>query len=111
MDPALRDGRDAGLSWLLELTDSSITYRSRYLSSPEWLPVLDLIVRDGGVPGVTVRLPKSFAKVAIEPGNRVRAGAAAMFDRDQTDRAEISSLFIVDDRAAWEWRYFALSMS
>ena len=38
----------------------------------------NLIVRDGGVPGVTVRLPKSFAKVSIEPGNRVRAGAAAM---------------------------------
>jgi len=38
----------------------------------------NLIVRDGGVPGVTIRLPKSFAKVAIEPGNRIRAGAAAM---------------------------------
>jgi UDP-N-acetylmuramate dehydrogenase len=38
----------------------------------------NLIVRDGGVPGVTVRLPKSFAKVGVEPGNRIRAGAAAM---------------------------------
>jgi UDP-N-acetylmuramate dehydrogenase len=38
----------------------------------------NLIVRDGGVPGVTVRLPKSFAKVAIEPDSRVRTGAAAM---------------------------------
>lgn len=42
----------------------------------------NLIVRDGGVPGVVVRLPKSFAKVAIEPGTndtrRVRAGGAAM---------------------------------
>jgi len=38
----------------------------------------NLIVRDGGVPGVTIRLPKSFAKVTIEPGQRVRAGAAAM---------------------------------
>jgi len=37
----------------------------------------NLIVRDGGLPGVTVRLPKAFAKVAIE-GNNVRAGAAAM---------------------------------
>ena len=48
------------------------------------LPVLpvgvgsNLIVRDGGVPGVVVRLPKSMAKVTVEPGNRVRAGAAAM---------------------------------
>lgn len=38
----------------------------------------NLIVRDGGVPGVVIRLPKSFAAVAIEGGTRVRAGAAAM---------------------------------
>lgn len=51
---------------------------------PPEVPVLpvgvgsNLIVRDGGVRGVVVRLPKSFAQVSIEPGNRVRAGAAAM---------------------------------
>ena len=38
----------------------------------------NLIVRDGGVSGVVVRLPKSFAKVTIEPDNRVRAGGGAM---------------------------------
>lgn len=38
----------------------------------------NLIVRDGGVDGVVVRLPKSFAVVTIEPGNRVRAGGGAM---------------------------------
>lgn len=38
----------------------------------------NLIVRDGGVPGVVVRLPKSFARVTVEPGNRIRAGAGAM---------------------------------
>jgi len=38
----------------------------------------NLIVRDGGVQGVVIRLPKSFAKVTIEPGNRVRAGGGAM---------------------------------
>ena len=38
----------------------------------------NLIVRDGGVDGVVVRLPKSFGKVAIEPGHRVRAGGGAM---------------------------------
>ena len=37
----------------------------------------NLIVRDGGLPGVTVRLPKAFAAVTIE-GDNVRAGAAAM---------------------------------
>jgi UDP-N-acetylmuramate dehydrogenase len=38
----------------------------------------NLIVRDGGVPGVVVRLPKSFATVTVEPGNRVRTGGGAM---------------------------------
>ncbi|HYN46684.1 MAG TPA: FAD-binding protein, partial [Allosphingosinicella sp.] len=38
----------------------------------------NLIVRDGGVPGVVVRLPKALAKVGVEPGNRVRVGGGAM---------------------------------
>ena len=38
----------------------------------------NLIVRDGGVPGVVVRLPKAMGKVVIEGETRVRAGAAAM---------------------------------
>jgi len=38
----------------------------------------NLIVRDGGVEGVVVRLPKSLARIKIEPGNRVRAGGSAM---------------------------------
>ena len=38
----------------------------------------NLIVRDGGISGVVVRLPKSFAKVTVEGGTRVRAGAGAM---------------------------------
>lgn len=52
-------------------------------SLPANVPVLpvgvgsNLIVRDGGIPGVVVRLPKSFAKIAVD-GMNVRAGAAAM---------------------------------
>src|SRR4051812_19261997 len=38
----------------------------------------NLIVRDGGVPGVVVRLPRAMSHVHIEPGNRARAGAGAM---------------------------------
>jgi uncharacterized circularly permuted ATP-grasp superfamily protein/uncharacterized alpha-E superfamily protein len=40
----------SGLEWLLELTDSIITYRSRYSRQPELLPVLDLIVFDDSNP-------------------------------------------------------------
>ena len=38
----------------------------------------NLIVRDGGVPGVVVRLPKSLASVKVEAGQRIRAGGGAM---------------------------------
>ncbi|CAH0349547.1 MAG: UDP-N-acetylmuramate dehydrogenase [Sphingobium sp.] len=58
---------------------------SRFLAALDpAMPVLpvgvgsNLIVRDGGVPGVVVRLPKSMQKVVVEPGDRVRAGGAAM---------------------------------
>ena len=69
--------------WLVRPAD--VDDLSRFLRQLDpVVPVLpvgvgsNLIVRDGGVPGVVVRLPKSFAKVESEPGNRVRAGAAAM---------------------------------
>jgi UDP-N-acetylmuramate dehydrogenase len=36
----------------------------------------NLIVRDGGVPGVVIRLGRGFGEIKIEDGHRVRAGAA-----------------------------------
>lgn len=47
---ALKQDPKAGLDWLLEVADSIITYRSRYMSAPEWLPALDLLVRDPANP-------------------------------------------------------------
>lgn len=41
---------DGELDWLLALGDSIITYRSRYMARPEWMPVLDLLVRDDSNP-------------------------------------------------------------
>jgi uncharacterized alpha-E superfamily protein len=43
-DAAVND--QAGLEWLLELGNSSITYRSRYLAMPQLIPVLDLLLLD-----------------------------------------------------------------
>jgi UDP-N-acetylmuramate dehydrogenase len=37
----------------------------------------NLLVRDGGMPGIMIRLGKAFAEIAVEDGLRVRAGAAA----------------------------------
>jgi len=47
---ALEGEADADLNWLLRLTDSIITYRARYSTRPQWLPVLDLLVRDEANP-------------------------------------------------------------
>jgi UDP-N-acetylmuramate dehydrogenase len=47
------------------------------------LPVLvvglgsNLLIRDGGIPGVVIRLGRAFADIRVEPDCRVRAGAAA----------------------------------
>ena len=74
---ALREGRAFGLTWLLRLTDSIVTYRSRYMARPEWLPVLDLLVRDeanprsvmftaSGVQGYLHKLEKVFGPCGSE---------------------------------------------
>jgi uncharacterized alpha-E superfamily protein len=47
---AMSEGRALELDWLLELNDSTITYRSRYMAGPEWLPVLDLLIREESNP-------------------------------------------------------------
>ncbi len=69
--------------WLVR--PSSVEDLSRFLRELDpAVPVLpvgvgsNLIVRDGGVPGIVVRLPKALAFVHVEAGNRVRAGAGAM---------------------------------
>jgi UDP-N-acetylmuramate dehydrogenase len=36
----------------------------------------NLIVRDGGVPGIVIRLGRGFNDIKVEGGNRLRAGAA-----------------------------------
>lgn len=38
----------------------------------------NLIVRDGGLPGVSIRLGRGFNGISVEDGCRVRAGAAAL---------------------------------
>ncbi|WP_095155978.1 circularly permuted type 2 ATP-grasp protein [Pseudomonas sp. Irchel 3E13] len=40
------DADQVGLEWLLELANSSITYRSRYLAVAQRVPVLDLLLLD-----------------------------------------------------------------
>lgn len=69
---AITEGRTHGLDWLLELADSTVTYRSRYLVVPEWLPVLDLLLRDEANPrsvGFQVKgLSEYIAKLELGHG-------------------------------------------
>lgn len=43
---ATTEGHTHALGWLLDLADSTVSYRARFLVAPEWLPVLDMVVRD-----------------------------------------------------------------
>jgi uncharacterized alpha-E superfamily protein len=47
---ALQAPPESGLEWLLDLADSIVTYRSRYMARPERLPVFDLLLLDPGNP-------------------------------------------------------------
>jgi len=58
---ACREGRSSGVAWLLELADSIITYRSRYLTRPEWLPALDLLILDDANPRSLIFQAKGIA--------------------------------------------------
>jgi UDP-N-acetylmuramate dehydrogenase len=58
------------LSQFLAQLDPSVPVMSIGLGS-------NLIVRDGGVPGVVIRLPKSMAEVSVEADQRIRAGGGA----------------------------------
>jgi uncharacterized circularly permuted ATP-grasp superfamily protein/uncharacterized alpha-E superfamily protein len=50
LEHALQMPADSNLDWLLEVADSIITYRARYMAQPEWLPMLDLLVMDDSNP-------------------------------------------------------------
>lgn len=38
----------------------------------------NLLIRDGGIPGVVIRLPGAFGRIEALDGHRIRAGAAAL---------------------------------
>ncbi|MDQ8021785.1 MAG: circularly permuted type 2 ATP-grasp protein [Moraxellaceae bacterium] len=54
IESAFAGSAEASPEWLLEVSDSIVTYRSRYLAQPEWLAVLDLLVRDESNPRALV---------------------------------------------------------
>jgi uncharacterized alpha-E superfamily protein len=63
----------ATLETLLELADSIITYRLRYLSAPQLIPTLDLVLLDGANPHSLrfqiIELQREFGAVAVDYGD------------------------------------------
>ena len=86
---ALGGPADVDLTWLLRLTDSIITYRARYSTRPQWLPALDLLVRDEanprsiafqvrGLHDYVRRLTDLFGEIGDERLDGALAGLAAL---------------------------------
>ncbi len=86
---ALDGPAEAELTWLLRLTDSIITYRARYTAQPQWLPVLDLLVRDEanprslafqvlGLRDYARRLEEMFGEIGEERMHGATAALAAL---------------------------------
>ncbi len=78
----MKSARGSGaLDWLLDLMDSTITYRSRYSRTPELLPVLDLLVFDDSNPhGVLFQcqvLLRYLERLERELGTDFAGGLAA----------------------------------
>jgi uncharacterized alpha-E superfamily protein len=77
-----------GLGWLLELADSSVTYRARYATQPEWGSLLELLLFDQENPrslmfqmqGVRDYLQAS-GRVARSPSNPASADSRPELER------------------------------
>ena len=65
----LKPGDEGDLDWLLALGDSAITYRSRYMARPEWLPVLDLLICDDSNPRSVAFQVKGLHDYLVRLGN------------------------------------------
>ncbi|WP_288378018.1 circularly permuted type 2 ATP-grasp protein [uncultured Massilia sp.] len=93
---------NGSLDWLLELSDSIVTYRARYRAQPEWLPTLDLLLLDTtnprsiafqlrgilmslddiaqahGACGAELLAPLQEELLALDPDTELRHGNAAL---------------------------------
>jgi len=92
-DPAL-------LEWLLELSDSIITYRARYMGRAEWLAVADLLLFDPSNPRSAVfQLAKLSKHILLLPEGDL-GGLVSALDRlslRRTAGSATAELFPLDD--------------
>ncbi len=112
---ALQVGIGAGgthsLDWLLELADSTLTYRSRYLAAPEWLAVLDLLVRDEtnprsvafqvkGLREYVGKLEATHGRFASDLLNPLQAQLDALTPADLTSQSPALTQFLAQAQRA-----------
>jgi uncharacterized alpha-E superfamily protein len=74
---ALQMPQHSNLEWLLQVTNNLVTYRARYASQPEWLPVLDLLLMDDNNPNAIVFQMKGLVKYLEEMDAHDNAGGIA----------------------------------
>ena len=74
LQQALSMPAQSDLDWLLELTDSIVTYRARYSAQPEWLPVLDLLLMDENNPNAMVFQLKGLVKYLTQISETYHSG-------------------------------------
>lgn len=73
-----------GLDWLLEMADSRITYRSRYLSSAQLIPVIDLVMLDPANPHSLIFQLNVLLRNLGRLGDQNDYGLTAMTDKLMT---------------------------
>lgn len=85
LQQALAMPAESNLDWLLELTDSIVTYRARYSAQPEWLPVLDLLLMDENNPNSMIFQLKGLIKYLAEISNtHLQVEEVTRFEDDLT---------------------------
>jgi uncharacterized circularly permuted ATP-grasp superfamily protein/uncharacterized alpha-E superfamily protein len=75
-------GNPSLLEWLLDVSDSIITYRARYMGRAEWLPVVDLLLFEPRNPRSAVfQLGKLSKHVPLLPASANLGSLVPMLDR------------------------------
>jgi uncharacterized alpha-E superfamily protein len=91
---------ESGLSMALELCDSALTYRSRYLTVLQPALVIDLVVADEGNPrGLGYQLATARTVLAVLGGADNAPLAAALDGAIAETRQMVAELVAADDQA------------
>ncbi|MEO8012237.1 MAG: circularly permuted type 2 ATP-grasp protein, partial [Dokdonella sp.] len=90
--PAVSDS--ATLEWLLELADCTITYRLRYLSSPQLIPTLDLVLCDPANPHSVLFQVQKLRRDLAALGDDALADGQRPLDviEDRLSKCDLSAL-------------------